>query len=86
MAERSSHQKKVIRNYYEQRDAIALQRAQELVTDLYLASGKSRQRHWKNLAIHLEQLGLKQEQIDHLRAQDKPELVAQLVKKLLDKA
>ncbi|MFP6670264.1 MAG: hypothetical protein VB857_02520 [Pirellulaceae bacterium] len=54
MAERSSHQKKVIRNYYEQRDSIALQRAQELVTDLYLASGKGRQRHWKNLAIHLE--------------------------------
>ncbi len=29
MAERSSHQKKVIRNYYEQRDAIALQRKVE---------------------------------------------------------
>ncbi len=86
MAERSSHQKKVIRNYYEQRDSIALQRVQELVTDLYLASGKGRQRHWKNLGIHLEKLGIKPAQIEHLQAQDNPELVAQLVQRLLDKA
>ena len=85
MAERSSHQKTIIRNYYEQRDSIALQRAQELVTDLYLATGKSRQRHWKNLTTHLEKLGVKQAQIDHLQEQDKPELVAQLVQRLLDK-
>ncbi|MCP3692038.1 MAG: hypothetical protein GY917_07580 [Planctomycetaceae bacterium] len=85
MPERSSHQKKIIRNYYEQRDSIALQRAQELVTDLYLATGKARQRHWKNLGIHLEKLGLKPKQIEHLQAQDKPELVAQLVQRLLDK-
>jgi hypothetical protein len=44
MAKRSSHQDKIIRNYYQNRDAIALQRAQELVTELYLASGKKRVR------------------------------------------
>ena len=58
MAERSSHQKKVIRNYYEQRDAIALQRVQELVTDLYLATGKGRERLKKAVqmaAVHASQ-------------------------------
>ena len=38
MAERSKHQQKIIKNYYENRDAISLQRLSELVTELYLAA------------------------------------------------
>ena len=34
MNDRSSYQNRMIRNYYQNRDAIALQRAQELVTEL----------------------------------------------------
>ena len=56
------------------------------MTELYLTDGKKRDRHWKNLASHLEKLGLKREQIDHLVAQDDPEKVANLVKKLVDKS
>jgi hypothetical protein len=85
MAEFSKYQQKVIRNYYENREDIALQRAGELVTELYLATGKKRQKHWDSLALHLAKLGVKQEVIDHLRVQDKPELVASLVKKLMEK-
>jgi hypothetical protein len=85
MAEFSKHQQKVIRNYYENRDSIALQRAQELVTELYLSQGKKRQKHWDSLALHLSKLGVKQDVIDHLRADDKPELVATLIKKLMEK-
>ena len=40
MAEYSKYQQKVIKRYYDNRDSIALQRVQELVTELYLASGK----------------------------------------------
>ena len=36
MAEHSRYQQNVIKNYYENRENIALQRAQELVTELYL--------------------------------------------------
>jgi hypothetical protein len=85
MAKRSRYQERVIKNYYQNREAIALQRVQELVTELYLSEGKKRAAHWKNLAGHLEKLGVKQAQIDHLVAQDKPELVANLVEQIMQK-
>lgn len=85
MPEYSKFQQKVIKRYYDNRDSIALQRVQELVTELYLAQGKKREKHWDSLALHLPKLGVKQDVIDHLREQDKPELVANLVKKLMDK-
>lgn len=82
MTERSKHQQKIIKNYYDNREAIALQRVQELVTELYLSEGKKREKHWKSLATHLEKLDVPQSQIDHLIAQDNPELVANLLQKL----
>lgn len=85
MAEFSKHQQKVIRNYYDNREGIALQRVQELVTELYLATGKKRQKHWESVALHLGKLGVKPDVIEHLRSQDNPELVATLVKKLIEK-
>jgi hypothetical protein len=85
MKERSSYQNRVIRNYYENRDAIALQRAQELVTELYLASGKKRQRHWESLTPHLEKLGARPELIQHFLAQDDPEPVAHWINNLINK-
>jgi hypothetical protein len=81
----SKFQQNIIKNYYENRDAIALQRVQELVTELYLSEGKKRQRYWEQISLHLAKLGLKQAQIDHLVAQDKPELVANLVQKMMEK-
>ena len=57
MAEHSKYQQKIIRNYYENRENIALQRAQEIVTELYLSEGKKRQKYWKNLETHLLKLG-----------------------------
>ncbi|MGI9519358.1 MAG: hypothetical protein ACR2NP_20065 [Pirellulaceae bacterium] len=85
MADRSKFQQKVIKNYYENRDAIALQRAQELVTELYLSEGKGRQRHWKSLRGHLEKLGVAPTTIAHLEEKDDPELVANLITKLSEK-
>jgi hypothetical protein len=41
MAEFTKFQKKVIQNYYDNREGIALQRVSELVTELYLTTGKS---------------------------------------------
>lgn len=79
---RQSKQQGIIRNYYENRDQIAFQRAQELVTELYLTEGKSRQRHWKNLAVHLAKLGVAAATIQHLQSQDKPELVASLLQEM----
>ena len=82
MTERSRYQEKIIKNYYEQRDNIALQRVQELVTELYLTEGKKRERHWKSLRTHLAKLEVPEATIDHLVDSDNPELVANLVEKL----
>ena len=85
MTERSNYQKNIIRNYYENRETIALQRAQEIITELYLSEGKKRQRHWKSLATHLLKLGTKQETIDHLIKQDDPQKAARIVERLANK-
>ncbi len=82
MTERSKYQQNVIRNYYQNRDAIALQRAQEIVTELYLSDGKKREKYWQSLANHLLKLDVKQEVIDHLLQQDDPQLAAKMVERL----
>ena len=82
MPQRSRFQNKVIRNYYENRENIAIQRLQELVTELYLSEGKKRKQNWKHVETHLAKMGVKQKTIEHLVAQDNPELVANLIKTL----
>ena len=83
MAKHSKYQQKIIKNYYENRETIALQRVQELITELYLSQGTKRQRYWQQIAGHLNSLGVKQARIDHLIKKDSPELVAELVKSLM---
>lgn len=80
MPSHSRHQEKIIKNYYENRDAIGLQKAQEAVTELYLSEGKKRAQVWRRLVSHLEKIGLKEDQIKHLQEQDDPELVANVLK------
>ncbi|NLX99811.1 MAG: hypothetical protein GXY83_27255 [Rhodopirellula sp.] len=82
MAKKSSYQDRIIRNYYQNRDAIGVQRLSELVTDLYLAEGKARQRVWKQIVPALEKAGVPQSRIDHLVESDNPTLLANLVQEL----
>ena len=81
----SKHQQKIIKNYYDNRGAISLQRLGELVTDLYLAEGKARQAKWKQAVSALEKLGLGTDRIQHLRDQDNPALLAKVVEELMAK-
>jgi hypothetical protein len=85
VAEYSKYQQKVIKNYYDNRSSLALQRVQELVTELYLSEGKKREKEWKNVASCLEKLGVKPAVIAHLIEQDKPELVADLITTMMSK-
>jgi len=85
MAQYSKYQQKVIKNYYDNRETISLQKLQEFVTELYLSEGKKRKTYWERIVSHLQKLGVDQKTIDHLVAEDKPELVAALVKKLIEK-
>jgi hypothetical protein len=81
----SKYQQRIIKNYYENREAISLQRLGELVTELYLAEGKARERQWKYIVSVLEKLGLPAERIEHLRKKDDPKLLAKLVEELMGK-
>jgi hypothetical protein len=86
MAERSPGAQRAIRNYYDNRRAIALQRVGELVTELFLTQGKRRQTHWRHLRSHLEQLDVPAATIDHLVERDDPQLVAKLLTTLQSQA
>ena len=81
--QRSAHQERIIRNYYKNRDGIALQKISELVTDLYLAEGKSREKVWDRITKALANAGLKPARIDHLRKQDDPAAIAKVVEELM---
>jgi DNA-binding SARP family transcriptional activator len=80
-AERTRYQEKIIKNYYRNLDAIALQKATEAITELYLTTGKKREQVWKRLIGHMEKLEMPADQIAHLREQDNPELIVQALKK-----
>ena len=85
MAKRSSHQQRVIKDYYKNRDAIMLQRLGEMVTDLYLAEGKARARLWKRIAGALKNLQVPAARIEHLVESDNPGLLADLLKTLIER-
>jgi hypothetical protein len=83
MAKRSSYQDRAIRNYYENRDTIMVQRLGDLVTDLFLAEGQKRARLWKRVAETLEKLKVPSGRIQHVVQSDNPTQVATLLKELL---
>jgi hypothetical protein len=65
--EYTSYQKKAISNYYQNLDQIALQRLQELVTELYLAeSDKKRDRLWDQVQKALEHLKVQPVIAEHI--------------------
>ncbi len=80
----SKYQQRAIKNFYDNREAVGLQRLQELVTDLYLAEGKKRVKTWDYIEAALSKTGMKAERIAHLREQDDPQILARVVKELMD--
>ena len=82
MAEHTKYQQNIIRNYYNNREQISLQRAQEIITELYLTEGKKRKKHWESLAGHLAKLNVKADVIDSLIQQDDAQAAARLVEKI----
>jgi hypothetical protein len=82
MADFTPYQQKIIKRYYDNLDTLQLQRLAELVGELYLSTGKKREAVWTRIVGAMEKLGVPASRISHLRQQDKPELVAQVVKEL----
>ncbi|HVW39677.1 MAG TPA: hypothetical protein VHB99_20305 [Pirellulales bacterium] len=86
MAERTKYQEKIIRNYYQNQDAILLQRLGEQVTELYLAEGKARAKQWERVKASLEKLKVPASRVKHIVESDNPALVAKLLEELLAKS
>jgi hypothetical protein len=84
--ERTKYQEKIIRNYYQNADAIALQKLGEQITELYLAEGKAKATVWKRVIGHLEKLKVPASRIEQLKKADNPALVAKLLEELLAKS
>ena len=75
-------QQKIIERYYRALDAITKTRLAELVTDIYLAEGKKKDRLWENVRQVLIKLELPEARILHLMDKKDPTLLAALVKEL----
>jgi len=80
---RTAYQNKVISNYYENLDSILVQRLSELVTELYLAEGKKREKLWDRVALTLKKMEIPEDHIGHLVASDNPALLAKRLEKML---
>jgi hypothetical protein len=85
MPDYTPYQQKVIKRYYDNQETIQQQRLAELVSELFLAKGKKRQRVWDSAASALGKLGVPRSRIDHLLKQDNPALLAEVVKELENK-
>lgn len=85
MPERSKYQKNIIKNYYDNAEAIHLQKLGELVTELYLAEGKTREKVWGRVEACLQKLKIPASRIAQLKKNDNPSLVAKLLEELLAK-
>jgi hypothetical protein len=78
----SKHQQGIIKRYYEHFDKIQVQKLSELVTELYLAEGKKKEKLWQSAANMMQKLKLPQQRIDHLISKKDITLLAALVKEL----
>jgi hypothetical protein len=80
----SKHQQGIIKRYYQNIDQITWQKLSDLVGDLYLAEGKKRDKLWQSVAAYLVKLEVPKERIDHIVAKKEPEMLARLVKELME--
>src|SRR5581483_1130596 len=82
MSEFTPYQQKIVKRYYDNLDTLQRQRLAALVSDLYLSEGKKKARLWKDAAAAMQKLKVPPSRIEHLLKQQKPELLAELVKEL----
>ena len=81
MPDHTPYQQKIIKRYYNNQGTIQQQRLAELVSELYLSSGKKRQRVWESVVSAMQKLDVPQAHRPPPR-QDNPALIAQVVKEL----
>lgn len=78
----SSSQRKIVNRYYENLDTITLNKLQELVSELYLAEGKAKDRIWKRIETALAKSPAKAAAVGRVMASRDVEAFARLVQEL----
>ena len=82
MADHTPYQRKIIKRYYQNLDAITFQRLSELATDLYLAEGKKRDRLWIRVEESLRKMEFPEARIALLLQKRDPALLVGILKEL----
>jgi hypothetical protein len=84
--EYSKHQQNIIRNYYDNRGTIMLQKLSELVTELYLAeTDAKRDRLWDRVEKSMTQLKIAPAIASHIMQKKDVEILARNLKDWLTK-
>lgn len=78
----SRYQQKVIKRYYENREQIDEQRLSELVTNLYLASDKKKEKLWQQAEELMERMKVPKSRIEHVMNSADVTVLAEVVKDL----
>ena len=78
----TNYQQNVIKRYYENRDAIDDQRLSELVTNLYLSTGRKQAKMWDTAEQIMIRMELPQSRIDHVLESKDPAVLARVVEEL----
>ncbi len=86
MADFSPYQQKIIKRYYNNHDSIQSQKLAELVTELYLAEGKKRDKLWIRASEMLTKLEFPASRIEHLMQKKDPALLAGIMQELEGKS
>jgi hypothetical protein len=84
MEDYSKHQQGIIKRYYQNLDQITWQKLSDLVGDLYLAEGKKKDKLWQSAVSYMEKLEIPKERIAHILAKKDLQLLAGLVKELME--
>lgn len=81
MADReySSYQKKVIQRYYDNRDQLDHQKLSELVTNIYLETGKKREKFWQTAEDVMQRMKVPESRIKHVMDSRDPAILAAVV-------
>ncbi|OQA02472.1 MAG: hypothetical protein BWY69_01086 [Planctomycetes bacterium ADurb.Bin401] len=73
----SGYQKKVIKNYYDNLDKIALNKLQELVAEIYLAdSEQKKEKLWQRVAQAMSQLKIPKPVAENILKRKDPQILA----------
>lgn len=85
MDDYSRHQQGIIKRYYQNIDQITWQKLSDLVGDLFLTEGKKKDKLWQSAVAYMEKLEVPRDRIDHILAKKDPQLLAGLVKELMER-